>query len=54
MQRSGIAGYELHFADAARGLGKFSYGKHIRREDWFFPEDWLFSFSKGPDQARLQ
>ena len=50
-----IIGYELHFGDAARGLGSFPYGKHIRWENWFFPKHWLFSFSKGLDQAaRLQ
>jgi hypothetical protein len=42
-----MAGYEIHFADAARGLAKFPYGKHIRREDWYSPTEWLFAFSDG-------
>jgi hypothetical protein len=42
-----IANYQLGFGDAQRGLGKTPYGKHVRRVDWFFPKEWLFTFSKG-------
>jgi hypothetical protein len=42
-----IVSYSLKFADAARGLGTVPYGKHLRRPDWFFPVEWLFTFSKG-------
>jgi hypothetical protein len=42
-----VVSYELNFADATRGLGRVPYGKHIRRPDWFFPTDWLFTFSKA-------
>ncbi len=41
-----IVSYSLKFADAARGLGTVPYGKHLRRPDWFFPVEWLFTFSK--------
>jgi hypothetical protein len=41
-----IVGYNLRFGDAARGLGKFPNGKHLRRVDWFFRAEWMFSFSK--------
>jgi hypothetical protein len=41
-----ILSYELRFADAARGLGQVPNGKHLRRADWFFPAEWLFTFSK--------
>ena len=41
-----IVSYSLKFADAARGLGAVPYGKHLRRPDWFFPVEWLFTFSK--------
>jgi hypothetical protein len=43
-----IVGYDLRFGDAVRGLGKFPHGKHLRRVDWFFPTEWMFTFSKGP------
>ena len=42
-----IVSYDLGFGDAARGLGTVPYGKHLRRADWFFPTEWLFTFSKG-------
>jgi hypothetical protein len=42
-----LVGYEVYFADAARGLATFPYGKHIRRPEWYSPTEWLFSFSKG-------
>jgi hypothetical protein len=42
-----IVSYDLRFADAARDLGEVPFGKHIRRADWFFPDKWLFTFSKG-------
>jgi hypothetical protein len=46
-RRDVIAGYEIGFADAARGLAKFPYEKHVRRAEWFSPTAWLFTFSKG-------
>jgi hypothetical protein len=50
-----IAGYKLHFADAGRGLSRFPYGKHVRRTDWFFPPEWLMTFSDGAfTEGRLQ
>jgi hypothetical protein len=39
--------YNLKFGDAARGLGKVPFDKHLRRPDWFFPTQWLFTFSKS-------
>jgi hypothetical protein len=42
-----IAGYEIKFADAARGLATFPHDKHVRRPEWFSPAEWLFVFSKG-------
>ena len=42
-----IVGYELHFADAARGLAKVPFGKHLRWPHWFFPPEWLMTFSDG-------
>jgi hypothetical protein len=42
-----IESYEIKFADAAKGLGRTAYGKHIRQPEWYFPEEWLFTFSKG-------
>lgn len=42
-----IAGYELYFGDAARGLGKVPYDKHLRWVDWFFPQEWVMTFSEG-------
>jgi hypothetical protein len=41
-----IVSYELKFGDADRGLGKVPFDKHLRRPDWFFPENWLFTFSR--------
>jgi len=50
-----IAGYELHFADAARGLAKVPFGKHLRWPHWFFPPGWLTTFSEGAfKEGRLQ
>lgn len=50
-----ITGYELHFGDAARGLGTTPYGKHVRWESWFLPAEWMFHFSKSPETvSRLQ
>lgn len=44
-----LLSYSVKFADATRGLGAVPYGKHLRRRpDWFFPVEWLFTFSKGP------
>lgn len=43
-----IVSYDLAFADASRELGSVPYDKHLRRPDWFFPSQWLFTFSKGP------
>jgi hypothetical protein len=43
-----IVRYDLRFGDAVRGLGKFPHSKHLRRVDWFFPTEWMFTFSKGP------
>ena len=42
-----IVSYDLKFGDAARGLEKVPFDKHLRRPDWFFPGEWLFTFSKG-------
>jgi hypothetical protein len=42
-----LLSYSVKFADAARGLGTVPYDKHLRRPDWFFPAEWLFTFSKG-------
>jgi hypothetical protein len=42
-----LAGYILKFADASRELGTVPYGKHLRWPHWFFPAEWLFTFSKG-------
>jgi hypothetical protein len=39
--------YEIRFADASRGLATFPYGKHLRRAEWYLPQEWLFMFSKG-------
>src|ERR1700722_11702585 len=41
-----IVSYSLKFADAPAGLGTIPYVKHLRRPDWFFPVEWLFTFSK--------
>jgi hypothetical protein len=46
-----IVSYEIKFGDAACGLGRTPYGKHIRRPDWFFPTEWLYTFSKGAIDA---
>lgn len=40
-----LAGYEICFADAARGLAQHPYGKRVRRADWYFPAEWLITFS---------
>ena len=42
-----LAGYEIDFGDAVRGLAKFPCGKHVRRVEWYSPTEWLFVFSKG-------
>ena len=42
-----LIGYEICFADAARGLARIPYDKHIRWPEWYFPAQWLFVFSKG-------
>jgi hypothetical protein len=42
-----IVGYELHFVDAARGPAKVPFGKHLRWQHWFFPPEWLMTFSEG-------
>jgi hypothetical protein len=42
-----IVSYSLRFADATRELGTVAYGQHVRRPAWFFPAEWLFTFSKG-------
>ena len=50
-----IQAYELHFGDAAWGLGATPYGKHVRWESWFLPAEWMFRFSKSPETlGRLQ
>lgn len=50
-----IVGYDLHFGDAARGLGAVPYGKHLRYPHWIFPTEWLFRFSRGSiGSSRLQ
>jgi hypothetical protein len=50
-----IIGYELRFADAARGLGTTPHGKHLRWPSWFLPTEWMFRFSKSPETlGRLQ
>ena len=41
-----IIAYEIRFGDKAKGLGTTPYGKHIRRADWYFPNEWLFEFSR--------
>jgi hypothetical protein len=43
-----IVNYDLRFADAARELGTVPFDKHLRKPDWFFPSEWLFTFSKTP------
>ena len=42
-----ILRYLLRFADANRELGEVPYGQQVRRPAWFFPQEWLFTFSKG-------
>lgn len=42
-----VLSYEISFADAARGLATFRHDKHVRRVDWFYPERWMFVFSKN-------
>ena len=41
-----VAAYVFSFADAARGLEKVLYGMRLRRPDWFFPAEWLFTFQR--------
>jgi hypothetical protein len=41
-----LSGYTLCFGDSARGLATVPYGKHLRRTDWFYPDTWLFAFTK--------
>jgi hypothetical protein len=41
-----IVSYDLMFADTSRELGTVPFDKHLRRPDWFFPSEWLFTFSK--------
>ncbi len=48
-----IVSYSLKFADAARGLGTVPYGQHLRRPEWFFPIEWLFTFSKGAIEGEV-
>jgi len=36
-RRDAIQAYELHFGDAARGLGTTPHGKRLRWESWFQP-----------------
>jgi len=47
-----IVSYHVMFADAARGLGTVPHGKHLRKTDWFFPTEWLFTFSKPQRDSR--
>ena len=42
-----LLGYSLRFGDSARGLAKVPCGTHLRRVDWFYPESWVFVFTKG-------
>ena len=46
-ERDAVAGYEIDFGDAGRGLGECPYGKHIRLAEWYSPRAWLFAFSKA-------
>jgi hypothetical protein len=48
-----IVSYDLKFADATRGLGTVPYGEHLRRPDWFFPVEWLFTFSKEATEGEV-
>jgi hypothetical protein len=42
-----LPAYTLCFGDSARDLATTPYGRHLRRVDWFYPESWLFAFTKG-------
>ena len=42
-----LSAYTLCFGDSARGLATVPYGKHLRRTNWFYPDSWLFTFTKG-------
>lgn len=46
--RQHLDSYEIGFADASRDLRQFRHGQHIRRENWCFPEKWMFYFT-GPE-----
>jgi hypothetical protein len=41
-----IVSYDLKFADASRELARFRYGRHLRKADWFFPEEWYSRFQR--------
>jgi hypothetical protein len=41
-----LPAYTLCFGDSARDLASVPYGKHLRRADWFYPDSWLFVFTK--------
>jgi hypothetical protein len=47
--RDALAGYRLQFGSAAYGLGRVPSGAHIRRVDWYDPDEWLFVFSHEQD-----
>ncbi|HLJ13985.1 MAG TPA: hypothetical protein VKV15_05770 [Bryobacteraceae bacterium] len=42
-----IVNYDFKFGDAARGLAKVPFDKHLRYPNWFFPERWLYTFANG-------
>jgi hypothetical protein len=52
--RDAIVAYELNFADGAQGLARSPYGKHLRRTEWFFPAQWLFTFSEGTVEEKTR
>jgi hypothetical protein len=43
-----LMNYELRLGDAAEGLGRVPYIKHVRKPQWFRPAQWLFTFRKRP------
>ncbi len=47
-----IDSYEISFGDAGLGLGKFPFGRRVRRADWYYPAEWLFLFSKKPSDEK--
>lgn len=49
--RDAVEAYEILFANAEQGLGRRFYGKHIRREDWYFPGQWAFRFTKPESKS---